>query len=353
MWSAPGPSWAPTTAGDGHPLLLLTGDISAVPLCLCLPGPDPGTPESRQGGGQLSRAGRRLPACLPPWPAAERRSSSQRCSGHGRSSNKGKWRAGPGSWRTVPGLAGTWPQGLAVAEVHASCSPCMAGSPAAEGGCWAKSADNEAKRASLGACWSLGWQLWDTPGTLQTADRGGRWRDLGATGRGGITYHYAPWPKPHGCGTGAREVAPGPVGPTRAGLVCQDLSLLGPWQGWTCSLALAPAPALVRCPPGATGCEQMAPLPPAGRRQPLAGGTPLPCFPSPFVCLHRARKSHGGGERAAPGARGPAGAVPGVRTAMWTCPLLALFPATPARCPNPLLALAIAPARGLFLPLQR
>lgn len=138
--------------------------------------PSPAPLRAGRAGSQLSRAGRRLPACLPPQPTAERRSVAQRCSGHRRSSSKGKRRAGPSSRRMAPGLLGTWPRGPVVATVpaRASRSPHLAGRPTAGGGCRGKSPVNEAKRASSGACWGLGWWPRDAVGTLQTPERGGR-----------------------------------------------------------------------------------------------------------------------------------------------------------------------------------
>lgn len=64
---APGPSWAPHAATDGHPLLLLTGDVCVGPALPSPPSPKPSTP--RAGGGQPAEPSKQeggfLPAFLP------------------------------------------------------------------------------------------------------------------------------------------------------------------------------------------------------------------------------------------------------------------------------------------------
>lgn len=202
---------------------------------------------------------------------------------------------------------------------------------------------------------------------LQTPERGG-WRGgLGATERGGIISHYAPWPKPHGCGTGSREVAPRPLGPPGAPPMCAKAchcrdcgrGSRAPWHWHRHWFAAHPAWQAVSKRPLS---------PPVGHRQPLAGGTPLPCFPLPFVCLRRARKSHGGGERATPGAGGAAGA--GSVQGCTRCPhchgdvslvgsvprhlLLRVGPCEgPQPSPGPGNNPCLRTEQGLLLPLQR
>lgn len=148
------------------------------------------------------------------------------------------------------------------------------------------------------------------------------------------------------------------VPPRGSPSMCQGLSLLGPWQGGLC--CLAPALSLVCCPPVPLAGSKRPLSPPVGRRQPLASGTPLPCFPSPFVCLRRTCKSRSGGERAMPGVGGPAGAG-GTQGCAW-CPhcrgdvsLASSVPRRPSPCIGPREGPRPSPGpgtdRGLFLPL--
>lgn len=123
---------------------------------------------------------------------------------------------------------------------------------------------------------------------------------------------------------------------------------MGLW-GWCCCwdhgrMSVLPSTDTASLPTDPTGCEQTAPVPPVGHRQPLTV-RPLPCFPSPFVCHCRACKSHCGGQRAVLGAGGPSGAG-GIRMAMGMRRLPAASPAAA----HLTLTLAVAPAWGCSYP---
>lgn len=176
--------------------------------------------------------------------------------------------------------------------------------------------------------------------------------------------HYAPRPKPNDCGTGAHGAAPGPVGrPLGLSRCVPGLVAAGMWQRWLCCLAPAPAP--VRCPaiPPAVSKRPLSPL--RGSGSPSPAGPPCPVFLRHLSACAEPVNHTVGGRGPCRGPEVPLGlgacrAAPGVRTAVGMCPLLAPSPATPhhvsvpARDPDPLLALAIAPAwaqaGGCFYP---
>lgn len=152
------------------------------------------------------------------------------------------------------------------------------------------------------------WDITNTPVRWQ-------WGALGAMGWGGITFLNAPWAK-----AGLQLVVwlLGSGSPHGLSYCFQGLWLLDPDRGscsaWHRHHFTASHPA---------GCEQTAPLPPAGHRQPPAGGTPCPVFLHHLsACAEPVNHAVGGRERgwglvaflglgtfrAAPRARGPPGA---------------------------------------------
>lgn len=188
----------------GPPLLLLTREVCVGPaLPSPTPGPKPSTPESGQGGGQLSPAGRRLPALLPPRVADERRSAARRCSEHGRSSGEGKRRAGPSSQRMVPGLLRTWPRGPGSGTVAHEPAAVPPSQPEGDAG------GNLQLTRQKEPAWGLAGAGTATVGCSgHAANPRARWETWGP--RDGV----ASCPMtPHGCRTGGHEVALRPVGP--------------------------------------------------------------------------------------------------------------------------------------------
>lgn len=202
--------------------------------------------------------------------------------------------------------------------------PPSAWQPHIRRGCWGKSSGNEAKIASPGAGWG-----WDGSHRAQRAHCKPQ-SEVTTEGSlaHGIGWHNVPlWRMPHGCSTGAFRVAPALLGPPGALLVharaclCWDSGRVAMFSGASTGTSTGTG-LLPVCP---AGCEQTAPLPPAGHRQPLTGGTPCPVFLHHLAaCAEPVNHTAGGkgscrglGVLLGLGARGAALSVP---TAMGTCP---------------------------------